>query len=386
MCYLKGSEGAYSFVSELQQMAQAATNPWFQFSAVSAEKVVEINIQGYIGWEVDDVSFKKDWEEALAQGMTQARILINSAGGSVFTGFAIYQLIKQSSIKTVGVVQGLAASMASVILMACDERLSGEFGKIMIHQATGWVSGREQEIRSYCELLKDLNNDLLSAYVMATGQSEETVKGWLPESGDTWFNCTRALEAGLLTGKLPSNKLPIEDYQGALVVEACLQHYQNQLAACGCQSIQSSNSMKETSEEKHTKPVLHQAIGESLGLGLEASIDDAQKAIEQLRTQIAEMQNEKVEAIISTSIAQGKITKENEDSFRTLLKADFATTKKAIDAIPVFHDRLKEGVDGQSSFRLYEHVDARKEESSKEEAVHSIASQMIAIKQKTQNK
>lgn len=123
-------------------------------------------------------------------------VRLNCYGGNVIDGIAIYSFLKECDATIY--VDGIAASMASVILMAGKKRIMGDNTFVMIHSPSGDAWGlTADEMRDSADMLDKLKGSLLKAYVDATGQSEKTVEKWM--EGDTWMTADECLENGICT-------------------------------------------------------------------------------------------------------------------------------------------------------------------------------------------
>jgi len=124
-------------------------------------------------------------------------IEINSPGGSVFDGYTIYQEIK--SLRDRGVVvnatvTGMAASMASVICMACDKVAIVPHGRMMIHDASNVVMGNAEELRKQADLLDGVSADIAGIYAEKTGKPIEDIRAMMKK--ETWMSSKEAVEFG----------------------------------------------------------------------------------------------------------------------------------------------------------------------------------------------
>ena len=120
---------------------------------------------------------------------------INSPGGSVFDGYTIYQEIKSLRDRGVMVnatITGMAASMASVIVMAADKIRIVPHGRMMIHDASNVVAGNAEQLRQAAELLDGISNDLAGIYSARTGKSLEEVRDLMKK--ETWMSAKEAVE------------------------------------------------------------------------------------------------------------------------------------------------------------------------------------------------
>lgn len=124
-------------------------------------------------------------------------IYINSPGGSVFDGIAIYNQIKRFSGEKIVHVDGIAASIASVIAMAGDEVRIAANGMIMIHDPWGMSVGTAGEMRKYADSLDKVRETLLSTYVAKTGRAEKEISDWM--AAETWMNAEESVKFGFAT-------------------------------------------------------------------------------------------------------------------------------------------------------------------------------------------
>ena len=138
----------------------------------------------------------KSVASALAQMPSNATltVYVNSVGGSVFEGVAIYQQLRRFKGKKIVQVDSLAASIASIIAMAGDEIHMAYNAQVMIHDPEGGSYGRESDLRKYADLLKSTKETLVDTYVARTKQSRSTISSWMAD--ETWFRAQDALKHG----------------------------------------------------------------------------------------------------------------------------------------------------------------------------------------------
>jgi ATP-dependent Clp protease protease subunit len=124
-------------------------------------------------------------------------ISINSPGGDVYTGFAIYDYLNRLSARKVITVEGLAASMASVIFMAGDERIMPQNATLMIHNPMGSIAGGGEEIVQFGESVKKLRTQIANAYVDATLQPKGEILKMM--DAQSWLDAATAFDLGFAT-------------------------------------------------------------------------------------------------------------------------------------------------------------------------------------------
>ena len=166
---------------------------WYSIKA-KATDTVEISIYDEIGyWGITAKSFSKDLK-ALGNNLKQINLHIHSPGGDVFDGIAIYNLLKNHPANVTVYIDGLAASMASVIAMAGNEVIMPENAMMMIHKPWGIQGGDAEDMRKYADLLDKVENTLIPAYANKTGKTPEELAEML--SAETWLNGKECVEQG----------------------------------------------------------------------------------------------------------------------------------------------------------------------------------------------
>lgn len=119
---------------------------------------------------------------------------INSAGGDVFDGLAIYRRLVDHPAKVIAHVDGVAASIASVIAMAGDEIRISESGFVMIHNAWGGAIGTGDDLRAMGERLDKATAAIADVYEARTKQKPAQLKSWM--DAETWLTASDAVQHG----------------------------------------------------------------------------------------------------------------------------------------------------------------------------------------------
>ncbi|WP_407970647.1 head maturation protease, ClpP-related [Burkholderia pyrrocinia] len=155
---------------------------------------VEIRIYGEIGfWGTDAEMFAAKLDE-VASTATSIVVAINSLGGDVFDAFAIYNAVRRYAGKVKGRVDGVAASAASLILMACDTIEMPSNARLMIHNPHTVAAGEAGDLRKLADLLESMSDSMLAAYVERSGRTEDEVRAIM--DAETWLTAAQAKEQG----------------------------------------------------------------------------------------------------------------------------------------------------------------------------------------------
>ena len=164
---------------------------------LNPDGVYEIIVEGVISGEVwfgDEFTPDMVREEIAKANGNPIRIIINSPGGEVFAGAAIYNALLQYQGRKTVRVDGVAASMASVIAMVGDEIYMSPGSTMMVHRPMTGVYGNVKDMQQAIKVLEALEETLLPIYEERTGLSREEVFKLLDE--ETWMSPEKAIELG----------------------------------------------------------------------------------------------------------------------------------------------------------------------------------------------
>lgn len=157
----------------------------------------EILIYGDIGesWYGDTIAAAAFVREVMALDVEQLTVRINSYGGSVTDGIAIHNALKRHKATVTTVVDGIAASIASLIAMAGDNVEMAENAQIMIHAPWGWNSGNSAAMRDYADMLDSWADAMSTTYASKTGGDKAEMLALLTDGKDHWYTAEQALAA-----------------------------------------------------------------------------------------------------------------------------------------------------------------------------------------------
>lgn len=145
---------------------------------------------GYWGVSAKDVGQVLD---AIPDSVDQIVLRINSPGGEVWEAIAILNMFRAHKATVLAVVDGLAASAASVIASGCDETVMSPGTQMMIHSPSGLTWGNARDLRKDAEVLDSIEASLISIYEAKAGKKDWTA---LLEA-ETWLTAIEATEFGL---------------------------------------------------------------------------------------------------------------------------------------------------------------------------------------------
>ena len=127
--------------------------------------------------------------------MAELTLRINSPGGSVFDGVAIYNALKRHQAKVTVWIDGIAASIASMIAMAGDEVVMPENAMLVLHDPSGLVAGTAADMRAAADALDKMAAAMVAAYRDKSGAGDAEIEALM--AAETWLSAEEAVELGL---------------------------------------------------------------------------------------------------------------------------------------------------------------------------------------------
>lgn len=176
---------------------------WFTIKAAASDAAgpaAEVSIFDEIGyWGVT----AKDFIDAIKPYKGKALdVAINSPGGDVFAGIAIYNALRAHGGTVTTRALGVAASAASIVMMAGDVREMPANAMVMVHNPWSFAAGNADELRNTADVLDKIGDSLVSIYTARTGKAEDEIRAML--ATDTWMSADEAKELGFVDTVTPS--------------------------------------------------------------------------------------------------------------------------------------------------------------------------------------
>ncbi|TDV60133.1 ATP-dependent protease ClpP protease subunit [Pseudomonas sp. LP_7_YM] len=166
-----------------------------------------ITIYGVIGqdWYGEGVTVSRIDAALRSIGDKPVDVYINSPGGDMFEGLAIYNRLREHSQAVTTKVLGLAASAASVIYMAGEKREVASSGFLMIHNCWTVAVGNRHDLRNTADTMEEFDAAMADLYAEGSGQAVVDITEMLDD--ETFIRGKRAMELGFATGLLSSDEI-----------------------------------------------------------------------------------------------------------------------------------------------------------------------------------
>ena len=171
-----------------------------------AERTISVyDVIGYDYWSGDGVTAKRIAGALRGMGAGSVTVNVNSPGGDMFEGLAIYNLLREHDGEVTVKVLGLAASAASIITMAGDKVQIARAGFLMIHNAWVMAIGNRNDLMEVAATLQPFDDAMASIYAARTGQDIKAMAKLM--DAETWIGGQAAIDDGFADDFLPSDQV-----------------------------------------------------------------------------------------------------------------------------------------------------------------------------------
>lgn len=178
-------------------MSTKSEKPFYSIKA-QTPTIAEVWIYEQIGehWWSEGITAKKFCQDLTDLKCDTINLHINSPGGSVFDGQAIYNSLVRHPATVNVYIDGLAASIASVIALAGDKIIMGDNALYMIHNPWGATQGTAEEMRKCADVLDKCKDTIVNVYAKRCNLSAADIIAAM--DAETWYSATEALAAGFI--------------------------------------------------------------------------------------------------------------------------------------------------------------------------------------------
>lgn len=258
-------------------------------------------------------------------------VRINSRGGDVFAGMAIYNALRQAEGNITIYVDGMAASIAAVIALCGKPLMMSPYARLMLHQVSGGGYGGADWLRAVADQIDLIENDLASMLARRLGITSQEVKTRYFDGKDHWLTAAEAVNMGMADGIYD---MPDSADLSQRTDEEIYTYFNNRLnGATNNDDMALIDDIKAlpTFEDKADASAVVAHIKELESQSAQA--EALRQANEQYKNKIAEMERKEVDTFLDKAVADGKITSEQLPSMKKLMAADRETATKLIDSM-----------------------------------------------------
>ncbi|MCX6256843.1 MAG: Clp protease ClpP [Bacteroidia bacterium] len=262
--------------------------------------------------------------DTLPVNTKKINLRINTPGGDIFQGYAIYNLIKASKVPVDCYVDGIASSMGSIIALAGQKTYMCQNSMFMIHNPASKIEGTSDEMINQANILDKIKNQVVSIYCDKTGLSANVITDMMNKT--TWLNAEEALNLKFIDEIVPD----------VLSINSSAAEFKNLMPLEAFNKINTCNLNK--SIIMNDKMIL-----KALQLTDNATMTDVQEKIialieenRTLKERFKTSEDKAIDDLVNNAIFNKKITFAQKEAFINLAKKDFETTSQVLKSLPEY--------------------------------------------------
>ena len=264
-------------------------------------------------------------------------IRINSIGGDVYSGIAIFNAIAQSKADIHIFIDGLAASMASAIALCGKPVEMSRYARLMIHSVRGGFYGTASEMEECAHEILNLEDTLCGMYAKKAGMTHEEFKAAYFDGKDHWFTALEALEKGFVDGIYDTDTVSV-DYTPEQIYTTFnnnrLDEAHNVNTMALIDEIKKNPQFKDCTTEQEVLAKLGQLEGQANGaVALATENATLKKENQEFKAKEEAALKAMKQDLLDSAVKDGRISEATRPAFEALLEQDFEKGKSTITAL-----------------------------------------------------
>lgn len=323
----------------MKQRRKRSDNKSF-FNIIEEGKTGVILLYGDIGnWDgdVQPSVLVRELKEAEAK-YDEISIRINSAGGEVYSGITIFNALRNSKGNIKIYVDGIAASMASVIALCGKPVYMSRYARLMLHSVSGGAWGTRKALQEVIEQMDGLEDTLSQMYASKTGKSKDDIKAEYFDGSDHWLTADEALKLGFIDGIYDADPLPIENPTVEDIYETFINRLnkpqnQNQM---NLDELKKRLLFKDVATDEDVLKIVAQLESDAAKVpALDEKVTVLEASLKVFEDKAKEAAENELKSLLDKAEEDGRIDAKTRPTFEALLKSDRVNGEAALGALPV---------------------------------------------------
>lgn len=265
---------------------------------------------------------------ALSDQGCKIEVRINSQGGDVFSGMAIYNALRQSKEDITIYIDGVAASIAGIIALCGKPLYMSPYAKLMLHNVSGGTYGNAKELRQMADQMEVLQSNLATMIAGRLGMEADNVAKKYFDGQDHWITANEALDMKLVDGIYTMDEVA----NPPTTTEGIYNYFnnrfdfkpQNNEEMALIDDIKTIPSFEDKTDSSAVLAHIRELENKATKLGI------LEKTVKTYRDELEKARKEQDDALINEAVKAGKIGNEQVETFKNLLKSDRENTIKLI--------------------------------------------------------
>lgn len=265
---------------------------------------------------------------ALSDQGCKIEVRINSQGGDVFSGMAIYNALRQSKEDITIYIDGVAASIAGIIALCGKPLYMSPYAKLMLHNVSGGTYGNAKELRQMADQMEVLQSNLATMIAGRLGMEADNVAKKYFDGQDHWITANEALDMKLVDGIYTMDEVA----NPPTTTEGIYNYFnnrfdfkpQNNEEMALIDDIKTIPSFEDKTDSSAVLAHIRELENKAAKVGI------LEKTVKTYRDELEKDRKEQDDALINEAVKAGKIGNEQVETFKNLLKSDRENTIKLI--------------------------------------------------------
>lgn len=265
---------------------------------------------------------------ALSDQGCKIEVRINSQGGDVFSGMAIYNALRQSKEDITIYIDGVAASIAGIIALCGKPLYMSPYAKLMLHNVSGGTYGNAKELRQMADQMEVLQSNLATMIAGRLGMEADNVAKKYFDGQDHWITANEALDMKLVDGIYTMDEVA----NPPTTTEGIYNYFnnrfdfkpQNNEEMALIDDIKTIPSFEDKTDSSAVLAHIRELKNKATKVGI------LEKTVKTYRDELEKARKEQDDALINEAVKAGKIGNEQVETFKNLLKSDRENTIKLI--------------------------------------------------------
>lgn len=265
---------------------------------------------------------------ALSDQGCKIEVRINSQGGDVFSGMAIYNALRQSKEDITIYIDGVAASIAGIIALCGKPLYMSPYAKLMLHNVSGGTYGNAKELRQMADQMEVLQSNLATMIAGRLGMEADNVAKKYFDGQDHWITANEALDMKLVDGIYTMDEVA----NPPTTTEGIYNYFnnrfdfkpQNNEEMALIDDIKTIPSFEDKTDSSAVLAHIRELENKATKVGI------LEKTVKTYRDELEKARKEQDDALINEAVKAGKIGNEQVETFKNLLKSDHENTIKLI--------------------------------------------------------
>lgn len=302
------------------------------FNIVESGETATVYLYGNIGRFEEDInaeSISKELADCAKRGK-KINLRINSYGGEVYEGIAIFNAIKSCEADIDIFIDGIAASMAGVVAMCGRPVKMSKYARLMIHSVSGGCYGNTEEMKKCIAEMSALEDILCDIFATKMKAAKESIRTQFFDGKDHYLTAEEAVKMGLVDEIYETNERPKDDKVDS-VYSLFNQIFNNKKKTMKYEDLKKRTRFADCA----TDEAIEARISE-----MEVMLDQAESDNKTMKERLdafvkaeKEAKDARIKTILDEAIEAHKFGEDKRETFKALLVADFDNGAKAIEVM-----------------------------------------------------